>query len=68
MALTEQPCEKSPEEIVAEIRRTLRPRRFEEMLGPEPRPGDAEDLDDFLGYLHSHRRPVQIPDEPGETE
>ena len=61
MAIAEQPREKTAEEIRAEIRRAKHPRAFAAMLGPAPEPGDNEDLEEFLGYLHTHRRGVQIP-------
>lgn len=62
MAITKKPLERTREDTLVEIRRGCRPRRFNEMLGPNPQPGDAEDLEDFLCYLHSYRRPVQAPD------
>jgi hypothetical protein len=63
MAISEQPREKSRDELLAEIWRAHHPRSFEEMLGPEPQPGDADDLEDFLRFLHSHRHPVRTPDD-----
>ena len=45
------------DELLAELRRQARPRSFEEMLGPKPQPGDADDdLEGFLALLEEQRR------------
>jgi hypothetical protein len=59
MAIIERPNARSREEMLAEIRRLARARRFEEMLGPEPDPGDADELRDFLTFLEEQRRQHQ---------
>lgn len=63
MPIGEQKPTRSREERIAAILRKHRPLRFEEMLGPEPEPGDAEDLEAFLAFLASRREPVHVPDQ-----
>ena len=49
---------------IAEILRNYRPLTFEEMLGPESEPGDAEDLAAFLAdpeVLGDNGRPFRVP-------
>jgi hypothetical protein len=62
MAITDQTRTRAREERIAAILRTHRPLTFEEMLGPEPEPGDSEDLQAFLDFLHSRHEPVRVPD------
>lgn len=63
MTVIDHGLEPTREEILTEIRRLHRPRKFEEMLGPTPEPGDKEDLEDFLSFLNAHRGGVRTPDD-----
>ena len=69
MAIKKRERVPTREELLAEIRRHARPRSFEEMLGPKPQPGDADDdLEGFLEFLEEQRRvPARYPgdEEPG---
>jgi hypothetical protein len=57
MAVTER-TELLPtaDEKLGKILQIHRPLRFEETVGPQPGPGDAEDLEHFLAFLQEQRR------------
>jgi hypothetical protein len=61
MSIQDQEREKTREELIREIHERQRPRSFDDMLGPEPEPGDDEDLEDFLQYLREVRQEVFAP-------
>jgi hypothetical protein len=66
MAIIERREAPSRDELLADIRRHGRGRCFEEMLGPAPAPGDAEELQEFLAFLEEQRR--QSARYPGDRE